>query len=784
MPHVRMPDGTVVDMPDQLDPETASRLQSYMHEYTTRGQVDPSGTVGADVLHDVGQRWGGLNDLVNTSLLNMPAQAAHGVMDLIHRITGAGSDAADPALLNMMHAHLSAKSSDGVQPIADVLNAIQQSAPGQVVASGLHAADSALGEHAPVLQDVLHEAGGVASDVASIAPVAGGIAKAVGAGGDALATARAAAAAPIDPANIDAALDAAGYQRLPSKDPSAGIVKRTAANITGEGSLAPHQTLTNQAVTDALARGDAGVPEGVESNAANLAEARKGPTMGAVYDAAKQSLPPQLTQSPELQSAIQAIGDNTSQLPRSPDVDALKQTMLGQPTMTRDELFSNVQQARQRASTFMASQEPDKVAMGEAYQQLANAYEDFIGKQLQANPASPVSMSDFLAARKAFAKNYTVEAALKGPEAGSVDAAAIARQAKGNPGMMDGGLRLVAAQHARSPLTTGYGPTTLADASTGSVGSVPGTIARHITGPTAGAGVGFLLGGPPGAAVGSAAGYLTGEASQALLRRVLAGSPASAGEIAAAAAENPRLAHFFNPPPGVPPSTVPPRGSIAGLLSHEPAAPPGPTVNAGGGAATTSILDELGLTPDVQRAGPAHPGTATRGEAPDAAGPQDMAIAHPPLVQKWGDFSLAPSQPRGTSLFDQLAAHLDHGVEGHAPELTASTPSIGEGLHFSADPAHSLAVNPVADRLAQGDPSSVVELADRLAQGGGPADQRTMADVLRRAYLERRPGDAPAPVAPGQIGDDIPVNLKGTGRAPKQKDRGAARLRRDVGEPE
>jgi hypothetical protein len=453
-----------------------------------------------------------------------------------------------------------------------------------------------------------------------------------------------ASAAPIT--DIPGQLRAVGYQSLPSKN-GAGVVARTGESVVGSQPLAAHQTLTNQAVDDTLAKSAAGLGPDDALDYAGLKKARiNGP--GKVYDAARSSLPSQLTQDSQLQSAIAGVGDTASQLPKSPDVDGLKQTMLNQPDMTRDELFANIAQARDRASRFYASDQPDAHAMGDAYQNVANAYEDFVGRQLAANPKSPVSLADWQDARTAFAKNYTVQSALEGT---SIRGSKIAALQRKDPERLTGELQLIAEQHNRAPLSSGFGPTTTVDGGVGASGSTPGIIARHLTGPALGAGIGTALGGPVGTAVGGGAGLLASEGMQSLIRRALGGSPEKGAAQARKALQDPRLSDFFNPQP-----------------PEEP--PPGP----------------LELTPPPGKAFEPHQPQLATG-APTQRDFFGTGANHIPAAGPMGVTPAAAGHPGDIPLMDLLS----HGVEQEpAAELTAGPMGAPaqEGIPFQRNAAH------------------------------------------------------------------------------------------------
>lgn len=492
-------------------------------------------------------------------------------------------------------------------------------------------------------------------------------------------------------AEIDEALHAVGYRNLPRQNKDSTMAQRVGAAIVGEPTAAAAQSLTNQSVTNMLARREAGIPDYVpEPTHAAIAKARAdGP--GAVYDAARNALPDTLVQDQQLAASLRSIGDTTSQLPRSPDVDALKQSLLAQPQMTRDQLFANIQQARDRAARYYASDQPDAQAMADAYSDVARAYEDFAGRQLQANPQSPVTLQDWQDARVAFAKSYAAQAALRGT---NFDAAVYSRALNRNPEALTGGSRLIAEQHNRYPLSTRFGPTTFAPDGIGAAGSFEGGLARHAVAPAIGAGTGAMIGGPSGAAIGAGVGMMGSHALQSGVRRWIGGDPERAAEMAARASRDPNLSNFFwsGPEPRWP-ARPPQEPQIAGLL-------PAPNmVNAGGGATTlTTLVDELGLSPDVQAAGRLHPG-APRVSAvvePESRGPMEVLdFTEPqnwsPVLQteRYVPTARLPGR-RGTGQDISLADVLAEGVEQSPPpgltlgDMVAPEP---QGIPFRRDPA-------------------------------------------------------------------------------------------------
>jgi hypothetical protein len=387
---------------------------------------------------------------------------------------------------------------------------------------------------------------------------------------------------------------------------------RTKADLTAPG---------NQAITDALISKDAGIVPGQTPSIASLENGRNvGP--GRVYRDTENSIPANLTQDDKLRHDLGNLPNQVSQLPRSPDVDALQTSMLAKPDFTRDELFANIREARERAKAHWKSDDPDKDALGDAYHSLANAYEDFAGRQ------PGVDLPAWLQARTQMAKNYQAQAALQGPQGSEhFNAQTYGKIAARNPGLLTGNSAIVG--HVANGLPANA-PAGMADILPEAAGVTAGGAATEA--------VGHALGVPGGGAVGAIAGHYAAAPFiraklQELLRR---GDPELAGQTDS----NPALSYFFNQgrmPPGW--NRSPAVQQIAGLL-------PSPSmVNTGGGATTQNTLESLGLTPDVRAAGAQHPATARLGALREQLSQPPERPAEPidfQGPQKWGDFSIAP----------------------------------------------------------------------------------------------------------------------------------------------
>lgn len=550
------------------------------------------------------------------------------------------------------------------QPISNSGKAADQAlsdtyAPvGKVVADKADEAAKAVGKVSPTAETYLREAPAAAQAALGVLPVAGAV-------GEGVSAARAAAAAPpkVARASADVAKEA-GYTGV-----------RTRADLNSPG---------NKKVTDALISRDAGIAEGTAPSASALTAARnKGPAR--IYNQAQNSLPGTLTQDPKLRGALASLQDGTSQMPKSPDVADLQKALLDQPQMTNEQLFNNVREARERASAYLASDDPDKNALGDAYHGVANAYEEFIGRQLKANPESPVTLEQFQQARTQFAKNYLAQAALKGDH---FDPLVYGRTAQRNPNLLTGHAAMVG-QVANS-----------AEAAGGGVGA---SVAPVAAGAIGGEAAGHFAGVPGvGAAVGAIAAPMIRDAVHNFMTRGNLGR-------AAGAAENPALSYFFGD--GEMPAgwnrtepTPPPQKPMLAL--------PAPSmVNAGGGMSTPNILDELGLSSDVQAAGAAHPGAPRAAAAASGSPLADelapvrgpMETLEPPQVDRRGPssemyptagLSLTPERAAAASARRSggdipLADMLSTGVEKSPPQglsLAESFAPQDQGIAFRGSP--------------------------------------------------------------------------------------------------
>lgn len=559
-------------------------------------------------------------------------------------------------------------------------------AVGDVASKVAAPVDNAVGNLPPAARGVVEGLEQAVPDVASLLPGLGGV--------------------------VRAGTKALG---LPVKEAATNIA-RTGAEVGAESGYTGLKTKADlaspgaQGITNKLIGSDAGLLPEQSPSVANLENARKiGP--GKTYDETREALPDQLTQDEQLQGALSNLPGQVSQLPRSPDVQALQEVMLNQPNMSKDELFANISESRERAKANWKSDDPDKNALGDAYSRIADAYEDFIGRQ------PGVDLPKWQQARVQMAKNYLAQGALRGE---NFNAQSYGRVMEQSPHLLTGNAALVGTTANALP----------AAAPPGVMGAMGPAAGGALAGEVAGQHFGV-----PG--VGALAGAVGAPAVRAAIQRFM--TRGNAGK-AGATASNPALSYFFDHPAPTPPEEPLPPG-IAGLL------PAPPMVNAGGGATTPNLLAELGLSPDVQAAGAQHPGSP-RVPVPTGTAPPDPRPPMPDVPfqgpQNWSPFApqaspaansedawftgsrkspvgnrLAPSgQDRGGDI--SLADLLSSGLEQEpAAGLTAGpmgSPSP-QGIPFRRDPGQLAGDLSLADEFSPQGAENNRDVAGVMSQG-------------------------------------------------------------------
>jgi len=381
------------------------------------------------------QETSGAEDLGNVgikTLLDLPHGVAHAGLDLIRRITGQDTDQPEPSWMQALHVAPNAKEQATIGSVAShpFTQALMDTVMPQVepAAHAVQAADTALGNVSPTAQDVLHQTGQVASDVAQIAPAVGVAAKGAGAAGEALAASRAAAEA-----TQPAAVTKFGFRTAENAP-----IARSVAGNSGREALILH----NQGAGDAVLGAEAGVPHGTDLSYEALEAGRQAPN--SVYARVASSLP-EGPLSPNAQAAVQGAGGVGTRITKgTPDaanaIQALKDQLL-EPgrSFTGEQIVNEMRGLRQEGGVNLASDDVSKQQLGKAQLDMARALEQHVADTLP--PNAETSLEQLQQARVALAKNYAVQGALRGR---NVDMQALARIQRADPDLLTGPMKDVA----------------------------------------------------------------------------------------------------------------------------------------------------------------------------------------------------------------------------------------------------------------------------------------------------------------------------------------------------
>ncbi len=386
MPIVVMPDGTPVNMPDQIDPALGARLRAF-HDTTPH-----EATTGVPGFLN------GIAEIAGKGIGNIPMGAVHGVQDLVSRATGHGGRESTPTF-----------------PLSRNAQEVGQSIGGELEKAAdpyrIKAAEPFLGENvAPVL-----------GDVASIAPVVGavsGIAGGVRAAG--------AASAAETAASAPAAVAKYGL-RTAADNP-------IARNVAGE-SAQPAVTAHNQSIADPTIGAQAGVPVGTPLTQENLQAAQAAPN--SVYARAEKAIPTGPL-SPKAAQMVQGIGADDLVV-HSPDTQATVETQkarLLSGDLSGSQVVNTSKALRFNGFRNSSSLDPEQIALGRAQLKMSDALHQHMMDTIPAN--ADVSADQLSAARQALAQNHTVENFLKG---NNVDLQGLARFHRNNPNILSGPLK-------------------------------------------------------------------------------------------------------------------------------------------------------------------------------------------------------------------------------------------------------------------------------------------------------------------------------------------------------
>lgn len=423
MAQVTMPDGAVVEMPDDLDPALGARLRKFQQAQSTPAVQQAQSTPAARPDLTFGSTLAGEGELAATAAGNLIPNAVNSVVDLYHRITGQGPDQKGP--VPTFHAGQAAQ---------NLVRDVGELPPAQAVGGALKSADTALGNISPTLRDVVHQAGGVTGDVLNVlgaASLPNAVRGVVGDVGNAVAGIRALG----EPTAGGAPTAADVGLRTGTEAP----IARTLAGSSAKPALQVH----NQQVGNVIAATEAGHPWQAPMSYDSLATAREGPS--SVFNRVAASLPEgQL--DPQAQAGIQSAGQpqggrmSAGSPQAQQQIEALRAQLLDPTrTFTGEQIVNESRGLRQEGFHNIASDDVSNQQLGHAQLDMANAIEGHIGRNLPTN--GPVSLDQFQQARQALAKNYTVQAALRG---NNVDMTALARVQRADPQLLSGGLQTLA----------------------------------------------------------------------------------------------------------------------------------------------------------------------------------------------------------------------------------------------------------------------------------------------------------------------------------------------------
>ncbi len=679
----------------------------------------------------VGEAVLGPSEILGNALLSIPHAAAHAVLDLARRVTGQDTNAPDPAAIQAINPTLG---DSGQRLENDIGNMLAPS--GSDIASEIQTIrDKALGPQNATVGDVLHQAGQVGMDVASIAPVAGAVKAAAELPGQLAAKAAAKAADPFEQLGLKTSVD--------------HPVARAVAGSSGREALG----LQNQQVGNTVAGAQAGVAPGTPIDYKPLEDARAAPN--AVYGRVAQSLPTGPL-SPNAQAAIQAVGSGANRITAGSQtvqdtIQGLKDSLLNaHGNFSGDQVINESRGLRQEGGVGIASDDVDQQAIGAAKLQMAKALETHVVDSLPAD--APVSLDQFQQARTALAKNYAVQSALKGND---VDLQGLGRIQRADPDLMTGDLQTLGDFANKHPEVstlpsagTRYSPPGLGK----DLGSVNIINPRTWVQPLLGALARRSMTGAPGEALGAAAARpVTGLGGEfAPIDRTPQPPPGlTAGPMGAPAA------------PAGPPGQIP----LADVLSHgvEQSPPAGLSLAPDASSGPSGIPFQrdaghesglLGLIDDF--AGPSQTAPA-KGDNRDLGAVMSSQVPEGTLQktpqsspQPMPDGGLAFRSPNGQTIVRQRGDTLQ--VSDSATNATSQ--GRGEGTQRMMDAykfAQANGLNLVSDTKVS---SSAAKIYDRLEKLGFDI-KRNPADADENGNLLSSAGRPVFEVSGAPLGDEM-----------------------------
>jgi hypothetical protein len=411
-------------------------LQALKGQSAAPATSTPAAPAGG-ILHTLA----GVGETVGAGLANIPGAAVNSAANLVSNATG--------------HGDLSKPIIPAVQPgqaARDLATNVKGLLPG--TPNGLEVSDDELRANDPTgkvpieqlraqfqaernkpLAQTLEE-GPTGANVVGHALQAGQDVANVAAGGALAKGAVTGAGALLDNTLAKGTQDAAGTLGYRGANSTTG--KLMAGNSAGPALINHNATVGNLVVGN-----EAGLARGVTPSYETLAAARTAPS--GVFDRVAAAVPNGPLDA-EAQAAVKnaglpAGGRVSAGSPQAQaQIEQLRQQLLNPSTEPTGQTWVNeLRGLRQEGFTNAASDDVSNQQLGKAQLDMANAVEGHLGRAIP--QGSDVSLQQFQDARKALAKNYTAQSALRGD---TFDLKAIARMQRADPGLLDGDMKTTA----------------------------------------------------------------------------------------------------------------------------------------------------------------------------------------------------------------------------------------------------------------------------------------------------------------------------------------------------
>ncbi|MFI5114704.1 MAG: hypothetical protein ACHP7J_06120 [Terriglobales bacterium] len=226
-------------------------------------------------------------------------------------------------------------------------------------------------------------------------------------------------------------------------------IARAVAGQSGQDAL----TIHNQQIGDITAAKEAGADPTAPPNYQALEDARAAPNAVHARIAGRIPAGPLSPAAQQMVNAAGGVGERmTTGTPNANGNIASLQAQMTDPerTFTGNQIVNEHRALRQEGYKQIASDDVSNQQEGRARLDMARALEQHMEDSLP--PNSDVSMAQLRDAKTALAKNYAVQAAMRGDH---VDMGAIARMQRADPQLLTGGLKDMADFANENPTVSG-----------------------------------------------------------------------------------------------------------------------------------------------------------------------------------------------------------------------------------------------------------------------------------------------------------------------------------------